>query len=49
MMNLPTASWRALARRRGSIKRCGAAYRIIEMQGLRGEGPEIAQVLREGS
>ena len=39
----------AMARRRGSMKRCGAVYRIIEARGFDGGDSEIAKVLREGS
>ena len=39
----------AMARRRGSMKRCGAAYRIIEARGFDGGDSEMAKVLREGS
>ena len=39
----------AMARRRGSMKRCGAAYRVLEARGFDGGDSEIANVLREGS
>jgi predicted DNA-binding WGR domain protein len=40
---------RALTRRSGAVKRCGAVYRVIEARGFEEHSLRIASVLREGS